>query len=67
MITELHFMAGAIVLFGLLLSAFVGHAMSGMVYPGVNAPILPDGPFRKLAIGNVAFLAVCGLLRIMGV
>jgi hypothetical protein len=66
-ITELHFLAGTVVLTGLLLSVTVGHALSGMAYPGAGAPLLPEGPIRKLVIGNVAFLGLCGVLRLLGV
>ena len=60
-------MAGAIVLTALLMSAFVGHAVSGMAYPGVGAPVLPEGPVRKLVIADLVFLAVCGLLWMLGI
>lgn len=67
MINEFHLFAGTLTLFALVLSASFGHLISGMAYPGVGAPLFPDGPLRKLLYVNVAYLGVCGLLRLVGV
>ncbi len=66
MITELHFFVGVVILCGLLLSASIGHALSGFVYPGVPAPLLPEGPVRTLVFADAAYLLVCGVLRLLG-
>lgn len=66
MISEIHFFLGLLLLGALLTSASIGYAVSGIAYPGAGAPFLPDGPVRKLVYGDVAFLAICGALRLMG-